>query len=72
MSEIKWKGQHFTYQVNQNIIGDAFSISDLAEISDSRADQELETSIRNCIQSGVFILILSHNCIRCLNPIKIG
>ena len=53
MSEIKWKGQNFTYQVNQNIIGDTFSRSDLVEISDSRADQEPETSIKDCIKLGV-------------------
>ena len=53
MLEIKWKGQHFTYQVNQNIIGDTLSKSDLVEISDSRANQEPETNIRDCIKSSV-------------------
>ena len=53
MSEIKWKGHHFRYQVNQNIIGDTFNRLDLAEISDSREDQEPEIRIRDCIKSGV-------------------
>ena len=39
MSEIKWKGQTFTYQVDQNRVGDTFRRLDIAKINDSRADQ---------------------------------
>ena len=53
MSKIKWKGQNFTYQVNQNIIGDTFSRLDLAEISASKVDQEPKIRIRDCIKSSV-------------------
>ena len=51
--KINWKGHQFTYQVNQNITRDTFSESNLAEVRDSKADQELEISIRDCIQLGV-------------------
>ena len=53
------KDNIFTYQVDKNKIGDTFSRSNLVEISDSRVDQEPEISIRDCIKSGVFFLILS-------------
>ena len=53
MSEIKWKGQYLTHQVNQNKTGDTFSRSDLAKSSDNRIDQEPEISIRDCTKSGV-------------------
>ena len=43
----------FTHLVDQNRIGNTIKKSDLAEISDRRADQEPEISIRDCIKSGV-------------------
>ena len=64
------KDNIFTYQVDQNRTGDTFNKLDLAEISDSRVDQEPEINIRDCIKLGVLILILSHNCIRKLKSYK--
>ena len=43
----------FLHQVDQNRTGDTFSRLDLVEISDRRADQEPEITIRDYIKSGV-------------------
>ena len=62
----------FTYQVDQNRIGDTFSKLDLAEINDNRVDQVPKTHNKRLHSIRFIVLILSHNCIRCWNPIEIG
>ena len=56
MSEILVERTASTYLVDQNRTKDTFSISDLVEIRDWRADQEPEINIRDCIRSGVSFL----------------
>ena len=46
--------------------------SDLAEIRKEEQINCLNQEIKDCIQSGLNVLILSHNCTRSWNPIVIG
>ena len=54
----------FTYQVDQNRIGDIFRRSNLAEISKRRIDQVPETCNKRLHSIRCIVLILSYNCIR--------
>ena len=54
----------FTYQVDQNRIGNTFRRLDLVEISERRENQVPEIGNKRLHSIGCIVLILFHNCIR--------